>query len=204
VNVLIIGDAYPTPDRNAADLRLSELLSMLAEEHQVFFCPIGEGRQVDAIGNTNVTRYREGLRARGVSVAEGGVTKALRARPYAVVMFEWYFAARDLIDEVRAAQPAARVTIQSPFDPQRIHGWFSVLVHGTHSSQDRHVSAGGAVFKVSRGSLRWCYERERRSRRGGNDPVVRIQKCRALICFYAPAYSPPRPPAKADPARCAR
>lgn len=113
MNVLIIGDAYPTPDRNAADLRLSELLGMLAEEHQVFFCPIGERRQVDAIGNTNVTRYREGLQARGVSVAEGGVTKALRARSYAVVMFEWYFAARDLIDEVRALQPAARIIVDS-------------------------------------------------------------------------------------------
>jgi hypothetical protein len=30
---------------------------------------------------------------------------------------------------------------------------------------------------------RRCYERERRSRRGGNDPVHGIQKCHALICF---------------------
>lgn len=113
MNILIVADTFPTPDRNAADLRLSELLGMLAEEHEVFFCAIGEKRQVAAIGNTNVTRYREGLQARGGSVVEGGVSKALRARSYAVVMFEWYFTARDLIDEVRASQPAARVIVDS-------------------------------------------------------------------------------------------
>ena len=113
MNLLIVADAYPTPDRNAADLRLTELLGMLAEEHEVFFCAIGEGRQVDAIGNADVRRYREGLQARGGSVVEGGVTKALRARQYAVVMFEWYFTARDLIDEVRVSQPAARIIVDS-------------------------------------------------------------------------------------------
>jgi hypothetical protein len=39
------------------------------------------------------------------------------------------------------------------------------------------------VFKVSRGSPAPLLQRQRQSRRGGNDPFGVIQKCRALIRF---------------------
>jgi glycosyltransferase involved in cell wall biosynthesis len=113
VNILIVADAYPAPDRNSADFRLSTLLSMLAQEHAVFYCAIAERRQVEAIGKADVERYRDALPARGIIVVEGGVKKALRARQYAAVMFEWFFAARTVIDEVRVAQPDARIIIDS-------------------------------------------------------------------------------------------
>jgi hypothetical protein len=52
------------------------------------------------------------------------------------------------------------------------------------------VGAGGAIFKVSRGSPALLLEARaaieagpKRSRSSG------IQKCPALICFYDPAYS---------------
>ena len=58
---------------------------------------------------------------------------------------------------------------------------------------EQHVGAGGAIFKVSRGSP--CAGATSASGdRGGAEtiPFVGIQKCRAMICFYDPAYSLPR------------
>jgi hypothetical protein len=112
VNVLIVADAYPDPDRNAAD-PFSVLLGMIAEHHGVFYCAIAERQQIEAIGNADAKRYRDGLAGRGVRIVEGGVKNALRARQYAAVVFEWYFAARDLLDEVRVAQPGARIIIDT-------------------------------------------------------------------------------------------
>lgn len=113
MNVLIVADTFPMPDRNSADFRFSELLGMVAEKHDVHFFALGEKRQIEAIGGEHVTRYRKALQARGVSVVEGGVKKALDSRLYAAVVFEWYFAALELIDEVRVAQPGARVIVDS-------------------------------------------------------------------------------------------
>jgi ABC-type Zn2+ transport system substrate-binding protein/surface adhesin len=42
---------------------------------------------------------------------------------------------RDHQDPLDQPHPAAEVAIKLPFDPQRIHGWCGVLVHGTHSSR---------------------------------------------------------------------
>ena len=113
MNVLVVADTFPTPDRNAADFRLSVLLGMVAEKHAVFYCALGEKRQDEAIGSEDIKRYRHALQARGVSVLDGGAKKALAARPYAAVVFEWYFPAQGLIEQVRVAQPGARIIVDS-------------------------------------------------------------------------------------------
>ena len=113
VNVLIIADAFPMPDRNAADFRLFELLGMIAEKHRVFFLCLGVERQMKAIGAERAARHRDGLLSRGISIVDGGIGKALASRQYAAVVFEWHFAAKTLIDEVRIAQPRARVIVDS-------------------------------------------------------------------------------------------
>ncbi len=113
MNVLIIADAYPAPDRNSADFRLSRLLAAIAAGHDVYFVAVGERTQIDALGKEDVSRYRRSLESLGVKVIEGGVMQGLRARTYAAVVFEWFFVARDLIDDVRALQPQARVIVDS-------------------------------------------------------------------------------------------
>ena len=113
MNVLVVADTFPMPDRTSADFRLTELLGMIAEEHHVFFFAISPQNQIAALGKDEVSRYREMLANRGVTVVEGSLTRALKAREYAVVMFEWYFTARNLLAEIRARQPRARVIVDT-------------------------------------------------------------------------------------------
>ena len=113
MNVLVVADAFPMPDRTSADFRLTELLSMIAQEHHVFFFAISAQNQIAALGKDEVARYREMLAKRGITAVEGSIKGALKAREYAVVMFEWYFTARYLLAEIRARQPRARVIVDT-------------------------------------------------------------------------------------------
>ena len=113
MNVLVVADAFPMPDRTSADFRLTELLGMIAEEHHVFFFAISAQNQIAALGKDEVARYRAMLAKRGITGVEGSITGALKAREYAAVMFEWYFTARNLLAEIRARQPRARVIVDT-------------------------------------------------------------------------------------------
>jgi glycosyltransferase involved in cell wall biosynthesis len=113
VNVLILADAFPTPDRNSADFRLTRLMAAIAADHDVYFVAVSENAQVDALGSQDVARYRNGLESLGVKIVDGGAMEALRTRTYAAVVFEWFFVARHLIEDVRALQPDARVIVDS-------------------------------------------------------------------------------------------
>ena len=101
------------PDRNSADFRLAALMGMLADRHQTFFCPVAQPRQREAIGHEHATRYRRLLEERGVRIEDAGIAKALRAREYDVVMFEWYFVAKDRLCDARRRQPQARIVVDS-------------------------------------------------------------------------------------------
>ena len=70
VNVLIVADTYPAPDRNSADFRLSRLLAAIAAEHDVYFVAVGERVQVDALGPEAVARYRKSLESLGVRIVD--------------------------------------------------------------------------------------------------------------------------------------
>jgi len=56
---------------------------MIAAENDVFYCAVDERRQIDAIGNVDVARYRKSLQERGVNIVDDGVGKALDTRQYA-------------------------------------------------------------------------------------------------------------------------
>lgn len=113
MNILLIVDAYPAPDRNSADFRLCRLLGMLTEDHAVTVAVLGEARQTERIGADAVASYRRGLVALGAEVASGGIDAALGARAYGAVVFEWHFPAVALLQRVRLRQPQARVIVDS-------------------------------------------------------------------------------------------
>src|SRR3954470_1337821 len=81
---------------------------------------------------------------------------------------------------------------QAATRPQRMHGWGGALVHGTHSSQDSMAPAAPSSRSPELTNA-VAGKPERRSRRGGNDPIGVIQKCRALILLLSlrSAYSLP-------------
>lgn len=113
MNILFVVDEVPTPDRNSADFRLSLLMSMLCEEHEVWVAVLGQERQAERLGAESLARYRERLSAAGVRLAEDRFDRALGARRYGAVVFEWHFPAVGLLDLVRFAQPHAHVLIDS-------------------------------------------------------------------------------------------
>ncbi|MDP1678931.1 MAG: glycosyltransferase family 4 protein [Candidatus Nitrotoga sp.] len=113
MNILIVSDAYPMPDRNSGDFRFSTLIGMIREKHNVFFCALGEKRQVEEIGSKQTARYREALGEAGIQVLNSGAGRALRERAYGAVLFEWYFTATQLIDNVREWQPNARLIVDA-------------------------------------------------------------------------------------------
>lgn len=113
MNILLVVDSYPTPDRNSADFRLTRLLQLLARAHDVWVCVLGEQRQVERIGAEAVARYRAELGACGVHLADGPLGAALQARLYAAVLFEWHFPAVALLDTVRLQQPRAHIVVDS-------------------------------------------------------------------------------------------
>jgi glycosyltransferase involved in cell wall biosynthesis len=113
MNLLVVTDLLPTPDRNSADFRFARLLGMLAGSHHVWLCSLGQVRQAEAIGVEAMNRYRRELASLGVQLCEGGATAALQARHYASVLFEWHFPAKALIEQVRRLQPQARLVVDS-------------------------------------------------------------------------------------------
>jgi len=113
MRVLIVADTFPAPDRNSADFRFSKLIGMIGEEHEVFFCALGEKQQIEKMGAEQTARYRAAMSDAGVHVLGDGIGRALREHKYNAVVFEWYYAARPLIDEVRMQQPGARVIVDS-------------------------------------------------------------------------------------------
>jgi glycosyltransferase involved in cell wall biosynthesis len=113
VNVLIVADTFPAADRNSADFRFSNLIGMIHEKHDVFFLALGEKRQTEEIGSALTAHYRKLLADSGVSILQYGVSQALRGRAYGCVLFEWYFTASRLINEVRTWQPNARIFIDA-------------------------------------------------------------------------------------------
>jgi glycosyltransferase involved in cell wall biosynthesis len=113
VNVLVIADTIPAPDRTSADFRFSQMLGMLAEKHDVDYCALGEKRQGETLGHERVERYRDMLRARSIEVVDGNIGHALRSRKYEAVVFEWHFPAREQIGHVRLWQPQAHIIIDS-------------------------------------------------------------------------------------------
>lgn len=112
MNVLIIADAYPMPDRNSGDFRFFNLIGMIGQEHEVAFIALGESRQAQEIGRELTAHYRRVIADSGVQVLDG-IAAALRSGTYDCVLFEWYFTATRLVEVVRELQPGARLVVDA-------------------------------------------------------------------------------------------
>lgn len=112
-NILVVASEYPAPDRASGDFRFFSLLKMLCEVYEVSFCTIAQGRQADRLGTADAQRYELDLKKLGVRVLHQGVASTLREQHFEAVLFEFYYVARDFIDDVRIHQPEARLIVDS-------------------------------------------------------------------------------------------
>ena len=111
MNILVVHIRFAEYDRCSGDLRLTNMLRILAERHAVGLHILYKpASYVAAAGNANYL----GLMTRlGIEVTTGSLRTQLRRRRYDAVLIEFWYVARHIIDEIRALQPDARVIVDT-------------------------------------------------------------------------------------------
>jgi glycosyltransferase involved in cell wall biosynthesis len=84
------------------------MLSLLAREHEVYFHSTGIEARPDAD-----VRGRQLLVDAGVNILDGPVTRVLRDRQFDIILFEFHFVAKGIMDLARAWQHRARIVVDS-------------------------------------------------------------------------------------------
>jgi glycosyltransferase involved in cell wall biosynthesis len=113
VQLLAITSHLPAPDRASGDVRLFQMLKILAREHRVTLVAYRAKAQRAERGDGDFDRYRSALRDAGVAVQEGSPLAALRQQRFHATLFHFHWACRRWIDRVRFEQPATRVIVDS-------------------------------------------------------------------------------------------
>jgi glycosyltransferase involved in cell wall biosynthesis len=112
IRLLVAARELPRPDRNGGDLRLFEMLRLIAGRHEVTFYP-----EVDMHGAEQGRRAADRLRKIGVRVLDPywtlGLERTLLRTVYDGVVFEFWESARFGAGLVRRHQPWAKVIVDS-------------------------------------------------------------------------------------------
>ena len=101
------------PDRTSGDYRFFQLLRLLAGRFDVRLSVHAVSGQQRLFGAAAVAEYLIQTRGIGVEVLSATPLEAVQAGNYDAVLFEFYTAARGLIEEVRFRCPAAVVVVDS-------------------------------------------------------------------------------------------
>lgn len=113
MNILVISQNLPMPDRASGDLRFYTLLKLMTEIHQVTLCPFNLERKNTEMGVINTKVYLDQLKVINVHLGAIDVLTTLGNEQFDVVIFEFYHYVSRYIDFVRFHQPKARVLIDS-------------------------------------------------------------------------------------------
>ncbi len=111
MQVLVIASSIPMPDRSSEELRLSEMLRILASRHNVTLCVWSLWSQ--NISEAEQRRYVQNLESLGIALREGYPRRVLKERPYDVVFIEWYHSLEVIGEDIRAWQPQAKIVIDA-------------------------------------------------------------------------------------------
>jgi len=109
--ILAIHIRYPEGDRCSGDLRLGNFLRLLAESNEVTLHILHKG--ADYVQAPQNAGYRSQLAAAGIRVTHGSLSRELREHDYELVIIEFWYVARHLIDTVRLHCPSARIAVDS-------------------------------------------------------------------------------------------
>ncbi len=112
-SLLVVAPNLPTPDRASGDLRLFSLLRALRDRYDVTFCAYGASGQSERLGATEFSRYADDARGAGLQLHLGDPVQAAVQGRFDIVLFEFYFAARLYLDELRFRMPGAQMVIDT-------------------------------------------------------------------------------------------
>jgi glycosyltransferase involved in cell wall biosynthesis len=113
LRILVIAYELVRPDKSAGDLRLFNLLAMMAKRNRIDFWSIYEG---DGGRAADASEYEARLKAVGVRVLPNSyehLERAMARKYYDIGFFEFYHSAKHIIPAFRGFQPGARVIVDS-------------------------------------------------------------------------------------------
>jgi glycosyltransferase involved in cell wall biosynthesis len=113
MKLLAIAQDLPATDRASGDLRLFQMLKILAREHRVTLAAYRAKDQRSELGEGDFRRYRAALQDAGVSVVEDRLLPVLKSERFDATLLEFHWASRHWIDRVRFDQPHTRIIIDS-------------------------------------------------------------------------------------------
>ncbi|MGO9445256.1 MAG: glycosyltransferase family 4 protein [Thiobacillaceae bacterium] len=113
MNILVISDAYPMPDRASGDLRFFTMLRFLAQQHAIHYFAFQQDEQMRRLGESAVRSYQRSLSEIGVDLVVKDPLPILKGNRFDVVFFEFYSAARSFMAMCRYYEPGARMVVDS-------------------------------------------------------------------------------------------
>lgn len=126
--ILFIHIRYPEFDRCSGDVRVTNMLRLLSQQHEVSLHVMHQNAQY--MGAEANRHYAELLAGLGVRVESGSLVRHLRRQRYDAIVIEFWYVANPLIALVRTLQPQARVLVDTE------HIYF-------YSDQVREAALGG-------------------------------------------------------------
>ena len=111
MHILFIHIRYPEFDRCSGDVRLSNLLRILARKHQVTLHVLyKDAAYLDAAENK---KYVEALTSAGIAVTHGGLHALLQGLQFDAILIEFWYVARPILKSIRVLQPSARIVVDT-------------------------------------------------------------------------------------------
>ena len=109
--ILFLHIRYPEFDRCSGDLRVTQMLGLLARRHEVALHVLHQpAGYLSAPANR---AYADRLATLGVPASAGSLVRQLRRERYDAVVIEFWYVARALFGLLRALQPQARVIVDT-------------------------------------------------------------------------------------------
>ena len=109
LNLLIIADAFPEPDKASGDLRFFRLLTSMARKNQVLFCALNTNGTIQS-PNDAAARLEEV----GVTMGVIDLTHVVKHFEPDIVWFEFYYHARqDYLRLLHRRCPRAKIVVDS-------------------------------------------------------------------------------------------
>lgn len=128
--ILFLHIRYPEFDRCSGDMRVTNMLRILARTHQVALHVLHQPPGYLKAGTNRA--YAELLASLGVQTSSGNLTRHLRRESYDAIVVEFWYVAHPIIRQLRALQPQARVLVDTE------HVYF-------YSDQVREAAMGASV-----------------------------------------------------------
>jgi glycosyltransferase involved in cell wall biosynthesis len=127
MNILVASYELPEHDKFSGSLRLFHMLDLLAKHHTVTLFCYGLTDPQYLTTEPDLGRYIEILQSSDIRVQKGSLSKLVREENFDVAIIEFYFFAKDTLEQIRLWSPRTRIVIDSvDIHFRRLAGQYSI------------------------------------------------------------------------------